>query len=79
MNCFIRVTALLEYLDLEIFGGGSRAPFNPLPPVSAPASNFIKNVILWQQPSPFENLKSSYLQAKFIEENFPYVVRILVV
>ena len=39
----------------------------------------IKDVILRQQPSPFENLRSSYLQAKFIEENFAYVVRILVV
>ena len=35
----------------------------------------IKDVILRQQSSPFENLRSSYLQAKFIEDNFPYVVR----
>lgn len=26
------------------------------------------------RPAPFQNLKSAYLQTKFIEENFPYVV-----
>ena len=27
-----------------------------------------------QQPTPFSNLRSAYLQNKFVEENFPYVV-----
>lgn len=27
-----------------------------------------------QQSSPFANLRSAYLQTKFVQENFPYVI-----
>ena len=45
--CFIRVTALLEYLYLgilKIFGGGSRAPFDP--PVSAPGHYYTQGLFV---------------------------------
>lgn len=36
----------------------------------------VKYSMSQQQPAPFAKLSSAYLQTKFVEENFPYVVSV---
>ena len=36
----------------------------------------VKHSMSQQQSAPFSNLRSAYLQNKFVEENFPYVVSV---
>jgi len=36
----------------------------------------VKHSMSQQQSAPFANLRSAYLQNRFVEENFPYVVNV---